>query len=228
MTITELISLALRDANVIGEGETGNGSQMADALATLNQMLAVWAVDNINVYAQQVTTFAPTGALSYTVGTGATVNMIRPAKINAVYWRDNAIDYVVTLLETFEEYESLPQKTEAGEPLCAFYLPSYETGTLYLYPQPSTGTIRLISQVALPASNELADTLTLPAEYVLPIRLNLYVLLAGMFGAQIKPALAQAAVATLRTVRRNNLRIQPLHMPDAIPSYRHANIISGQ
>ena len=214
-TVTGLIHLALFDTDIIGEGETASADIAQNALDTFNQMLAMWQAENILIYAQQETSFTPTGALSYTVGTGATVNMARPKKIDAAFWRSGSLDYPITMLDTFEQYESIPQKTQAGEPQYAFYRPSYANGTLYLYPQPSSGTVYLVSQVTLPADTALADTLTLPPEYMLPLRMNLYLLLAGSYGAPIKPSLAAAAASTLKTLRRNNLRIQPLTVPTA-------------
>lgn len=224
-TVTGVIHQALRDANVIGEGETASGDIQTDALDNLNQMLASWQLDNVNVYAQQDTSFTPNGALSYSVGTGATVNLARPKKIDYAYWTSGGIDYQITRLDTFEQYESIPQKTQAGEPLYFFYLPSYTNGTLYLYPQPSSGTMHIVTQVALPASNAIGDTLNLPPEYVLPVRLNLYVLLAGVYGAPIKPALASQAASTFKALKRNNLRIQPLSMP--VAAQHRPNIFSG-
>lgn len=227
-TVSTIIDQALRDCNVLGQGQTADGDTSSDALATLNQMLALWQIDGLSVYAQQDTAFTPTGALSYTVGTGADVDMTRPARIDGIYWRLGTQDYPITLLDTFEQYEAIGQKTQAGEPGCAFYLPSYPTGTLYLYPQPSTGSVHLVTQVTLPASNALADTLTLPPEYVLPVRANLTVLLAGTYGAPVRPAVAAMAVNGLRLLKRNNLRIQPLGMPGAIPMRSRSNIIAGQ
>jgi hypothetical protein len=226
-TVASLIALAMRDANIIGEGETASGNLAQDALDTLNQMLAVWAVENTYVYAQQEVSFSPTGATSYTVGSGANVNMVRPPKIDGAFWRSGGIDYPITMLDTFEQWEAIPQKTQAGEPLWAFYLPSVTTGTLYMYPQPSSGTVHLIAQATIPTDYALADTITLPAEYLLPVRMNLYVLLAGMVGAPIKPALAKAADMSLKTLKRSNLRIQPLTMPAGITAGRGSNIISG-
>lgn len=227
-TVLAVINHALRDANVLGEGETASADVAQDALASLNQMLALWQIDNLFVYAQQDTSFSPTGAVSYTVGTGANINMARPAKIDGLYWRNSGLDYPITLLDTFEQYESIAQKTQAGEPGYAFYLPSYPYGTLYLTPQPSTGSVHLITQANLPAENALADTLTLPPPYVLPIRSNLTVLLCGTYGAPVRPSVAAMAANSLRMLRRSNLRVQPLGMPSGIPGGYRPNIFSGE
>jgi hypothetical protein len=227
-TVLAVITHALKDCGFLGEGETPSGEVAADALASLNQMLGLWQIDGLSVYAQQDTAFSPDGAVSYTVGTGGDVSMTRPTKLDGLYWRDGSLDYPITLLDTFEQYEGIAQKTQAGEPLYAFYLPSYPFGTLYLTPQPSTGSVHLITQVSLPSENVLADTLTLPPEYVLPIRANLAVLLAGTYGGPVRPSVAAMATNGLRMLRRNNLRIQPLGMPSAIPTYSRSSIISGQ
>lgn len=226
-TVVEVITSALRDANVIGMGDSASGDDAQAALDTLNQMLAVWAVENTYIYAQQEVSFSPDGATSYTVGSGADVDMERPSKIDGAFWRDGGIDYPVHLLDTYEQWQAIPQKTQAGEALYAFYLPSLTTGTLHLYPQPSSGTVHLIAQASLPNDYALADTITLPASYVLPMRLNLYVLLAGMYGAPLKPALVKAADMSLKTLKRSNLRIQPLYMPESIVGGGRGNIISG-
>lgn len=227
-TALDLVTYALIDSGRIGEGETPTADESASGLALLNQMLAVWRLDNVFVYAQQLTTFAPTGATSYTVGTGLDVDMIRPTSVDAIYWRLGTVDYPVRLLDSFEQYQSIALKTETGEPLYAFYLPSYTSGTLYLVPQPSTGTMRVISQVALPTTSVLADTLSLPPEYDLPIRTNLAVLMMGVYGAPVRQGVVAAAASSLRLLKRNNLRIEPLNLPGAIPQSKRPNILSGQ
>jgi hypothetical protein len=227
-TVLTVVTQALVDSGVLDDGEAASAAEAQRVLGLFNQMLALWSIDNVNVYAQQETSFSPDGAVSYTVGSGADVNMTRPARIDRAFWRSSGIDYPIAILDTFEQWESIEQKTQAGEPMYAFYLPSYATGTLFLYPQPSTGAVHLVSNVALPTDSALADTLSLPPEYILPIRTNLTLLVAGSYGAPVRPAIAAAAASSLRLLRRNNLRIQPLTMPGAIPvSISRGNIIGG-
>jgi hypothetical protein len=228
-TVASLIAGALKDIEVLGEGETASTEQGTDALALLNQMLALWQTQNVYVYAQQVTSFSPDGAASYTVGTSQDVNMTRPERIDQAYWRSGTTDYPITLLPTFQQYQAISDKTETGEPLYAFYLPSYTTGTLYLYPQPSTGSVYLVSQVRLPQpSSATSGDLTLPPEYMLPVRANLALLLAPMFGKKPNQLLVNLAANSLRLLRRNNLRLEPLALPASIPTHNRAtNILSG-
>jgi hypothetical protein len=225
-TVAEVIAWSLKDAGVIGEGEAASAEASNDAFNTLKQMLALWQVDNVHVYAQTETSFSPNGSASYTVGALGTVVMTRPAKIDAAFWRSNSLDYPIRVLGTFEEYESIVQKTQSGQPQALFYNPTYTLGTLYLYPQPSTGTVHLITQAALPELASQTATITLPPEYVLPIRASLAVLLCAMFQTPVRPELAALAQSSWRIVKRNNLRIGTLSA--AICGHGRGNIFAGQ
>lgn len=227
-TAADVIEWALKDAGIIGEGDTPSSETTDDAFDLLNQMLALWQVENLNVYAQQENSFSPTGATTYTVGSGGAVNITRPEKIDLAFWRYGDLDYPLTVLETFEQYESIAQKTQAGEPLLVFYRPSYPLGTLYVYPQPSTGAIHLVAQVRFPTLSSTATTITLPPEYILPIRSNLAVMLCATFQVPAPQQLVKLAQTTKMAMQKNNLRIEPLPMPGAIPSRARPNIFAGQ
>lgn len=225
-TVSTVLNLALKDAQVIGEGETASAETTADALETLSEMLALWQIERMYVYAQKDDSFVPTGALSYTVGTLGTIPITRPVKIDAAFWRLNGVDTPIQVLNTFEEYESIVSKTSAGNPCVLFYQSSYTLGTLYLYPQPSTGTVHLITRVQLPEPTSTADTLTLPPEYVMPIRASLAEMLCALFHTPLSPDIASLAARSRKILKRNNLRIKALQMPAALVRGAY-NIITG-
>jgi len=226
-TVAEVLGWALRDASVTGEGETASAATTSDAFETLKQLMALWQVENVFVYAQSESSFVPTGAVSYTVGTLGTVAISRPAKILSAFWRLNALDYPIEILQTFEEYQGIVQKTQAGEPDLLYYNPSFSLGRLYLHPQPSTGTVHLITETKFADLASTATDMSLPPEYTIAIRTNLAVLLCGMFGTPLRAEIEAMARASWKIVKRNNLRIQPLGMPLALPGYRRGNIIAG-
>jgi hypothetical protein len=219
-TVATLIDLTLKDIGVLAASEAASGQDLDDAVATLNQMLAVWQTQNVLVYAQQVTNFSPDGSVSYTVGSGSTINMARPEKIDQAYWRLNGIDQPLEIIPTFEQYQAVVQKTLAGEPQAVFYLPSYSTGTLYVYPQASTGAIYLVSQVRLPTIT--SGEISIPPEYVLPMRANLAVLLCPMYGKEPSKVTVMTALNGLAHLKRNNLRLKPL----SVFNGRTGNILS--
>lgn len=211
-TAADIIQQSLKDVEVIGESETASAETLADALTTLNQMLALWSTQGVYVYAQTETSFAPTGALSYTVGPSGNFNISRPSVIDYVLWRSDGVDYWVKLLDTFEEYQSISSKTLIGQPSCAFYLPSITQGLLYLYPQPNTGSVKITTRVKLPVYTAASDSLTIPPEFEIVVRYSLAELLSINMGKKLRPDIAAMAMKTRKIMKRNNLKIKPLEI----------------
>lgn len=209
-TAADIIAQALKDIGVLGESETASAELAADALATLNQMLAMWQVDNLYIYAQTATTFAATGALSYTVGAGGNVGIARPASIDAAYYNDGTADRQIELFDTFEAYQAITVKAMAGSPRVAYYQPSFPLGVLYVYPQPATGTFKLLTKVKLPTYAAGADDLTIPPEFEMLVRYNLSEHLAISMTSQPRPDIAMMAMKTRKLAKRNNLRLNEL------------------
>ena len=209
-TASEVINLALKDAGVIAEGETPSDDIEADAFTTLKNMLAVWQVQKLYVHAMVENSFSPNGALSYTVGTGGTANFDRPEKIDQLFYRLSNIDYPIRLLGTFQEYEGIAQKTLAGQPEVAYYNPTVTTGTLYLYPQPSTGSVRVVSAARFPTLSTTASSLTFPSEYLMPIRFSLAEILSATFNTPISARIEKMAASSRSVMARNNVRIPTL------------------
>lgn len=212
-TVTEVITQALKDAAVIGEGETASAETMTDSFSTFNQMMAQWQENGMNVYAQVTTSFTPTGAISYSVGTGGDVAITRPEKIDFIYWRSSGVDIPIQLLSTYEEYLAITNKTQVGNACYGFYLPSYPLGTLYLYPQPNSGSVFITNTVALPIFTSITDTIVLPAKYILPIRFSLAELFSVTFQTVISPAVSTMANRYRVSLRKSNTRVPTLQMP---------------
>lgn len=226
-TVADILNLALKDANVIGEGETASAETTQDALSTFNQMLGLWQADGLSVYAQQETSFNATGAQTYAIGSGATVDATRPIEIESAFYRSGGIDYPIQILNNFEEFQGIPSKTQDGMPYAMFYRPSYPSGAIYLYPQPSSGTVHLTTLIDLPEYTSTANELTLPRPYELPVRSNLAVLLSDMMGTVLRQGVARLAISSKKLIQRKNVRIPQLSMPDAVIPRHRFNINEG-
>lgn len=212
-TVTEVITQALKDATVVGEGDSASAETMTDAFAVFQQMMGSWQENGMNVYAQVTSSFTPTGAISYSVGTGGDIPIARPEKIDFIYWRSNGVDVPVQLLGTYEEYLEIANKTQGGDACFGFYLPSYPMGTLYLYPQPNSGSVFLTRSEALPTFTSITDTIVLPAKYILPIRFSLAELFSVTFQTVISPAVSTMANRYRVSLRKSNTRVPILQMP---------------
>jgi hypothetical protein len=130
-------------------------------------------------------------------------------------------------LDSYEEYLAIVQKTLGSNPEYFFYLPSYPLGTLYLYPQPASGTVHLTRLERLPALTSITDTIVLPDAYMLPLRYSLGEIFLMMFTLPANPKLERMAANARRLLGRNNVRIQPLGMPAGIPMRNRSNILTG-
>lgn len=226
-TVSDVINLAFKDCGALGETEAASAEMTVDGFETFQQMMSLWQADNLNVYAQVESSFSPTGAASYTVGTGGTVAITRPDKIDYAFWRSGTTDIPITILNAYEDYEGIVDKSLSTDPSYLYYLPSYPLGTLYLFPKPSTGTVHLVRQERLPLLTAVTDTITLPPQYILPIRYSLAEIFLMMFDLPNKPLIPMLAARARSVLRKQNVRINELGMPVAIPQHQRNNIITG-
>lgn len=202
-TAADIITLALKDIQVLDESETPSAALMSDALTTLNQMLALWQAEGLNIYADQDVSFVPDGSQSYTIASS-------PQKINYAFHRVGTLDYpLLKQLTSFEQWQEISLKSQITYPEVFFYNPTYPLGTIYLYPQPNTGTMHIGVDVLLPTYATLADSITLPDEYALVMRFSLCEILAAMMGKPLRPDLAKIVRSAKRSLRINNFSLKP-------------------
>ena len=211
-TVTEVITQALKDSTVVGEGDSASSETMTDAFALFQQMMGLWQDSGMNVYAQVTSSFNPTGAISYSVGTGGDIPITRPEEIDNIYYRLNGTDIPIQIMGTYEEYLDIVNKTQTGTPALGFYLPSYPLGTLYIYPQPTTGQIFITRREVLPTFTSITDTIVLPAKYLLPIRFSLAELYSVTFQTVISPSVSALANRYRTSLRKSNTRVPNLQV----------------
>ena len=217
-TVAEIISLALRDVGVLGEGQTASGDTMSDALTTLGQMLGLWQADKLYIYAQKEVVATLSGAASYTIGAGGNINASRPVKIDAAFWRSNGQDYEVEVFQSYEDYARLGNKLLAGgaAPCALCYVPDYPLGTVHVYPNGTSGALHLITRTDLPALSQLTDTLVIPPEYHAAIRFSLAEYLSTTFQTPLRPDIPALAGRARKIIKRNNVRVPLARMPAAL------------
>lgn len=219
-TVNKIIEHAMRDAGVLGNGQTLSANDADIAFETLMQMLALWRTDDLEVYAHRNITVPMTGAITYTIGIGADVDVDRPTAILQAIYNDtpNTTSYPLAILNTLEDWQRIAVKSLPGNiPDAVLYEPTNEQGTLYVWPQPAAGEIQLTVRTPFPIYTTIADELGLPPEYQAPVRFNLAKWLCASFGAPLRPDIAQLAKGTLKQLKAVNTRIRQLEMPDRMP-----------
>ena len=106
----------------------------------------------------------------------------RPLRINSAFVRVATLDYPVAVLNV-EQYELIGFKTLNGAwPRALYYQPSYPTGNITYWPNPSSGEMHMFCETVLQGFSTLADTVTLPQGYSMAIRWNLAEMLLPSYG----------------------------------------------
>lgn len=228
-TVIDIITLALKDINVLGTGETAPAADASDCLSTLNQLLGQWQAQKMLVTGQHDVSFSATGAQTYTIGTGQAINAPLPVTIDQAFYRLNGVDYPLAVLSSFEDYENITMKTLAGTiPSVVFLQRGATTGTVYVWPQPSTGAIHLTLRDVLDTYASLSDTLTLPAEYLLALRYSLAEQVMPSYGVGPRPDIVALAARARRVLKRLNTQIPMMGQPPELIGNGRFSVYSGQ
>lgn len=220
-----IITLAFKDAGIVGVGQTPLAEDMNDGLTRLNMVMAQWGRKRWLVYQLTNLVLTSTGAQSYTVGPGGSFNIgVRPDRLeNGCFFRQlinsspNQVDYPLELLESWEDYNRIVLKALQTFPGFVFYDPGYPLGTVYPWPvpQPTIYEIHLLVKgVIVGQFASLTATIGLPNEYLMAI----YLTLANVFRAAYRlppdQDLIQRAKEAREVVRGANTALARLKMPN--------------
>ncbi len=232
ISANDIINLSLKEAGVLGVGQTPLAEDINDAFLLLNGMIGQWQRKRYMVYHLIDVAKQSTGAVSYTIGPGGDFSTSRPAAINSAFARQittgNVVDYPLTVIPSREDYNKIATKNIQSFPLGVFYDAAYPLGVLYFWPVP-TNLYELHVSVyeTLPKFSNLTTQLALPPEYFDAIHYNLAVRLRPMYQLPPDPALVALAKNALDTVKTANAQIPLMSMPFEIPSNNRFNIYSG-
>jgi hypothetical protein len=229
-TPAQLISLALLDSGIIGQGQVASAADVNNAFTRLNMMLAQWARKRWLVWALSDVAFVSTGALSYSVGTGQDFDIARPARLeDGNFMRQLntdsglAIDYTpLKLLASKEQYNRIALKTMGNFPNTVFYDPVYPVGQVYFWPVPEASIYELHILVKTPieAFTSLNQTVNMPDEYQAAILYNLIVRLRAAYRLPADPVFVALAEDALNTIRQANTEVPTLRMPARLVNNR--------
>lgn len=215
-TIGDEITAALQDLNLLAAGRTPSAEDAALGLSRVNDWIDSLGTAPLTIYAITRSTWTITTASSYTVGTGATVNVARPdrpADITNIGYQNTAVTPTQEVLFgrvlTEDEYASLAQKGLTGVyPQAFYYSPTVATGTLIPWPVPTSTTLQGVLYTRTPLSEfaALTDTITLPRGYRRFFRSNLLIEMAAAFGVTPTPDQKAMALHSESAIKRMNTR----------------------
>lgn len=222
-TPLDIITLALKDAGVIGVGQTASAEDSTDAFDKLNMILSQWNHQRWMVFHLADVAFTSTGASSYTVATGGDFDTPRPDRIEDAFLRQyptaaQPVDSFIRILESREDYNRITVKLTTGPAKYAFYDPVYPIGIIRFWPvsQATTFEHHISVKAQLTEFTSLAQTINLPNVYKPAMLYTLACWLRPGYQMAADPQIVALAMHSLSVIRGANAQIPTLRMPRAV------------
>lgn len=143
-TARELITLALKEAGVLGVGQTALAEDMNDSFKLLTNMLYQWQQRRWLVPGLTHISMPGNSEKSNKIGPGQYYNCIRPSEIQAAWFTQTNINgtsqvsFPLTRVWAYEDYAKLALKELNTWPQAFFYDNHYPYGNVYIWPIPSS------------------------------------------------------------------------------------------
>lgn len=142
-TARDFVLLAMKEAGVIGLGQTPSDPDINDCYTLLIRMLSQWQkrrwiVPNlIDVYARG------NNAISNGIGPGQYYNSLRPDKIQSAYFKQvnsgpQDVSYPLIPIWSYEDYSQISLKELNSWPTYYFYDNAFPVGNVFIWPIPSS------------------------------------------------------------------------------------------
>lgn len=211
-TALEIITGAAKLIGVVFKSESLSSDEATDGLVSLNDMIASWANNGLLVISRTWESFNVSAASSYTIGSGQTLNTVRPIAIKKAFFRINSIDYQMDKLSD-EEYEDIDYKSLSSTfPNKYNYDNAHPYGTIRIYPAlASSAALHLLSEKPLTSFSALTTTVDLPPGWKRALKFNLALEMAPEYGVdapQLVVKTASDSLAAIQSAIANNRPIR--------------------
>lgn len=217
MTWRDLIKLTLEDLSVYGQNvSAASANDQESCRLRLNDWIDWLKTQRLSLYRTVRTTWALTGAASYTVGTGGVVNVARPPGAEFIVglgYVDQSIspEFEVPLGNPFtdQEYRQIAFKAlTANYPQGYYYERTFNLALLKPWPIPTASNLLGVMYSGVPveelAADDMGDTIFLPPGYRLAIRKCMRIECAPAFKIDVKQDWKDEAGEALGAIKRVN------------------------
>lgn len=237
----DLCTAALLKAGIIGIDEAPEQPILNQAFFDLNDLLAQWQRNRYLIWRLATYSFISTGAQTYLVGEGQTVNINpRPDRLESAFLRivNNSppgnlpVDLPLSIIPSKEDYNRIVIKTLGTLPWMIFYDPGQEPpndtgwqiGTLYPWPvpQPTIYQIFVTFKETLNRFQSLQSKVNLPPEYIAAIKWCLTEVLRTSYQLPSDPNISKLARRALNSIRLANVAVPTLTLPGAVSNRKRA------
>ena len=212
-TAQSIIIEALELLGALAAGESPSAEDLASAKRTFNFMLDSLNSEKLGVPAlSQVSKVLTASDGSYSIGEGGDIDTKRPPRIaqGQAFLKDGTVEYELKVLLP-EEWARIVDKTVTGLPAALYFESTVPTGTVNLYPAPSSGyTLILWLPVLFAQIENLNASFYLPPAYPSYLSKMLAVELAPKFGKDAPAKVIEGAGTAKGNLKRMNKRTPKL------------------
>lgn len=164
-TAYDTVKEALYLNGAVALGEAPDAAIGAMGLDAFNAIRASLNLRGMICYGASVLTIAADGGASYTMGATGD-NATRPDDIAEVHWTSSDTNVYILQKLPFAEYQSLAGKDVTTNAPSGWAVDgAYPLLTLYVYPAPQTGNIKVIARTPFAAIANLSDPVLDPPSY---------------------------------------------------------------
>lgn len=144
-TAREFITLAMKEAGVLGVGQTLLAEDVNDGFTLLNRMLSQWQKSRWLVPSLYEVSNIGNNKRSNLIGPGKYYNAARPDKIQAAYFKqltgsggvEELVSFPLIQIWSYEDYAQVALKNLNSWPQYFFYDGAFPYGNVYIWPIPT-------------------------------------------------------------------------------------------
>lgn len=227
-TCRDIVKGALRKIQALGRGESLDSEDAEIVRASLNAILATITAQGGFVFTNAAETFTLDGSTSYTIGSGGDFDTSIPREIMAATYTIDGADYPLDVIDV-KRYADIQVKSTQGYPDFLYFDYGHPLAKIYLYPVPSSGTLKLYSKKPLTSFTSLDSDFSMPAEYQAMLEYNAAVWVAPEFEVAPSQSVMMIAQETKQAVLAQNSRFENNELRIDSPQ-RHGrfNIYTGE
>jgi hypothetical protein len=182
-TGSDIVTYARSLLGIQAAEETLQAHELTEGLFWLTVMLKAWEADGVMAWVLTEGSFALVQSdVDYVFGSGGTFTTV-PIDITQMRITRNSMDLEMERMSR-EDYYALPNKTTEGYPTTWFYDRQRDSGTLYVWPAPDsgTGTLKFTYRRRIMDMDAGTDNIDLPQEWYLAVVYGLAQLLSPIYG----------------------------------------------
>lgn len=244
-TARDIITLAMKEAGILGVGQTALAEDMTDGFTYLSRMMAAWQVERWMIPALIDIKITLSSKKSYTIGVGGDFNITRPNDIKGAYivqlnTGTTPVSLQMAKIFSYEDYIRIAVKDLNSLPDHFFYDAAWAggLGNIFFWPIGNSSYeahILVEAQLSFPlaaqnppaAGTGLDTVFSLPPEYLEAIHYNLAIRMFSGWQIPQQASTMLLAKTSLKRIKTNNSQIPSLGMPPGLRRGKAFNLFNA-